>query len=723
MLSDHETSRHDTGRHDTRSNLGAKPTGNHVSRPENSRPENSRWDKLRWLTARLRAMSLSEIQHRLKTRSIKKQWKRDGAPLATNLPTLPDLERIANLPFYAVGIERDALRAAAGESEIVALLKEADEALEGRWRFFAFADDQSIPIPPDPSATPLTGTFAGAQPIDWHRCDISGLRADPSAFGLDFDYKDFAAVGNVKYTWEKSRHHHTTIFALAYAITGEDHYARAAAYQIQSWLEQNPAPNGINWSSGIEVGVRLIAWTWVFHLLKGHPSWGKWFSKPELWQSIYQHQQYLASFESRGSSANNHLLAELAGLYIAASTWPVFPESQAWAQKAKSELEHEIPLQFFAEGLNKEMGFDYHVFALEIALHPALMAAKRNEPFSPNYLERLEKGIQAIALLRDAKGNHPRFGDSDEGLVAQLGPRRDHNSEGILEVGRRFFSLNYAAPHSGKLPATLLVGTNHAPSKAATSTASTASSFAFKDAGLYSLASSRGTPKEVLVLADAGPLGFLAIAAHGHADTLHFTLNVGGQPVLVDPGTFVYHTDPPWRQAFKSTSYHNTLELDGKDSSEYIAAFLWGQKANSTVHTWEPRNDGGLLIASHDGYTRLPGKPVHTRKFELRDQILEISDTVTGSGTESHTAKLHFHLHPDCKLEQEAPNLWLIRYPTGSARVEFDPRLAISAIKGDERGRRGWYSPRFDAKVKTYVLEASIESSLPLELKTRFEVL
>ena len=708
-----------------------------MSRPEKlgagkSGPENSRWQKLRWLTARLRAMSLSEIQHRLKTRSIKKQWKRDGAPLATNLPTPSDLERIASLPFYAVGLERDALRAAAGESEILALLKEADEALEGRWRFFAFAEDQSIPIPPDPSATPVTGTFAGAQPIDWHRCDISGLRADPNVFGLDFDYKDFKVVGNVKYTWEKSRHHHTTIFALAYAITGEDHYARAAAYQIQSWLEQNPAPNGINWSSGIEVGVRLIAWTWVFHLLKGHPSWNKWFSKPELWQSIYQHQVYLVSFESRGSSANNHLLAELAGLYIAASTWPVFPESQAWAAKAKADLEHEIPLQFFEDGLNKEMGFDYHVFALEIALHPALMAAKRNESFSERYLERLGKGIQANALLRDAKGNHPRYGDSDEGLVAQLGPRRDHNSEGILEVGRRFFGLNYAAPHTGKLPATLLAGPdhrhnhthNHTPSKAA---APTASSFAFKDAGLYSLASSRGTPKEVLVLADAGPLGFLAIAAHGHADALHFTLSVGGQPVIVDPGTFVYHTDPPWRQAFKSTAYHNTLELDGKDSSEYIAAFLWGQKANASVHTWEPRNDGGLLIASHDGYTRLPGKPVHSRKFELRGQILEINDTVSGagsgSGSETRSAKLHFHLHPDCKLEQEAPNLWLIRYPSGSVRVEFDPRLKISATKGDERGRRGWYSPRFDAKVKTYMLEASIETSLPLELKTRFEVL
>jgi Heparinase II/III-like protein/Heparinase II/III N-terminus len=686
-----------------------------------SRPEKSRWEKLRWLTARLRAMSLSEIQHRLKTRSIKKQWKQNGAPLAANLPTLADLERIANLPFYAVGLERDALRAAAGESEIVALLKEADEALEGRWRFFAFADDQSIPIPPDPSATPLTGTFAGAQPIDWHRCDITGLRADPSAFGPDFDYKDFNVVGNVKYIWEKSRHHHTTIFALAYAITGEDHYARAAAYQLRSWLEQNPAPNGINWSSGIEVGVRLIAWTWVFHLLKGHPSWGKWFSKPELWQSIYQHQQYLASFESRGSSANNHLLAELAGLYIAATTWPVFPESQAWAAKAKLELEHEISLQFFEDGLNKEMGFDYHVFALEIALHPALMAAKRNEPFSNNYLERLSKSIQAIALLRDAKGNHPRYGDSDEGLVAQIGPRRDHSSEGILEVGRRFFGLNYAAPHAGKLPATLLVGTSSAAAKPA---APTPSSFAFKDAGLYSLASSRGTPKEVLVLADAGPLGFLAIAAHGHADALHFTLGVGGQPVIVDPGTFVYHTDPPWREAFKSTAYHNTLELDGKDSSEYIAAFLWGQKANASVQTWEPRNDGGLLIASHDGYTRLSGKPVHTRKLELRGQILEINDTVTASGSSgSRTAKLHFHLHPDCKLEQEAPNLWVIRHPGGAVRVEFDPRLNVTATKGDERGRRGWYSPRFDAKVKAYALEASLETTLPLELKTRFEVL
>ena len=664
----------------------------------------SQLDRARWLFARLRAMSPEEIGHRLKTQAVKAKWKREGAPQPARLPNLAELEQAVKLPFFAWPTDANV-----PETEINALLEEAESILRGEWRFFAFADGSAQQV---------------GQGRDWFRCDRTGLRSEPDVFGPDFDYRDASKVGNVKYTWEKSRHHHTTVLALTHALTGEDRYAQAAFIEIHDWLAHNPAPKGLHWSSGIELGVRLIAWAWCFHLLRNHPGWAACFASPEFLTSLYQHQAFLAAFESRGSSANNHLAAEVAGLYIAAMTWPVFPESAGWQRQAKAVLEEQLPLQWFESGLNREMAFDYHLFALEIFLLPLLLGASRGDKFSATqgdafsdtYRERMARAIQVIADLRDVTGHLPRFGDSDEGYTVQLQSRHAERSEWLLEVGRRFFGLPIPPQTNGRLVSHLLLPFE-SPLR---DPVPPPSSFAYEDAGLYVLAANRNTPQEVLVLADAGPLGFLAISAHGHADALNVTLNAGGQPVLIDPGTFVYHTDLPWRKAFKSTRAHNTLELDGQDQSVQAGAFLWSHKANTHASRFEPHADGGLLIASHDGYARLPGKPTHERQVDLRNTILEITDTVTGSGT--HKAALYFHLHADCEALEHTPGVWKITWAAGHALMRFDAQCSVTAHRSEEESKLGWYSPRFDVKVPTWTLRAVLKQALPLTVKTQLEV-
>ncbi len=101
---------------------------------------------------------------------------------------------------------------------------------------------------------------------------------------------------------------------------------------------------------------------------------------------------------------------------------------------------------------------------------------------------------------------------------------------------------------------------------------------------------------------DCGPLGWGSIAAHAHADALSLTLSVDGQPVLVDASTYCYHDEPEWRDALRSTRYHNTVCVDGKDQSEMRGAFLWGARANVTIHRWHTSALADLLCASHDGY-------------------------------------------------------------------------------------------------------------------------
>ena len=129
--------------------------------------------------------------------------------------------------------------------------------------------------------------------------------------------------------------HHLTVLATAFALTGDERYAERAASHLRSWWAQNPFLSGVHWTSGIETGLRLIAWVWVRRLLDGWAGVSRTLRENEVaLAQIWWHQHYLASFRSRGSSANNHVIAEAAGLLVAALAFDWFAESSRWGEEA-----------------------------------------------------------------------------------------------------------------------------------------------------------------------------------------------------------------------------------------------------------------------------------------------------------------------------------------------------------------------------------------------------
>ena len=96
--------------------------------------------------------------------------------------------------------------------------------------------------------------------------------------------------------------------------------------------------------------------------------------------------------------------------------------------------------------------------------------------------------------------------------------------------------------------------------------------------GYYILGDRLDEADETKLIMDAGPLGFLSIAAHGHADCLSLLLSVSGKELLVDPGTYCYHTEREWRDYFRGTAAHNTVRVDGIDQSQIAGAFLGPRK-------------------------------------------------------------------------------------------------------------------------------------------------
>ena len=145
------------------------------------------------------------------------------------------------------------------------------------------------------------------------------------------------------------------------------------------------------------------------------------------------------------------------------------------------------------------------------------------------------------------------------------------------------------------------------------------------------------------MLVDAGPLGYLSIAAHGHADALSLVLNIGDREILIDPGTYSYHTDPAWRRYFRSTLAHNTVGIDGEDQSVQAGNFMWTHHAHARCIEFETGSERQRFIGEHYGYQRLEDPVVHRREivFDSRRQLFEVTDMIRCEG--EHRARRAWH--------------------------------------------------------------------------------
>ncbi len=536
---------------------------------------------LEWYLRRLGRMTPGEVVGRVADR-FNQTTLRLTAHLRqpTVVRTTPFPAPISNLSFHGAD----------------GVLAAADQLLEGRWTVLGLVRADMAPIP------------------DWFLDPVSGMRAPHAVFSHDIEYRDPSRVGSIKQIWELSRHHHLTVLAAAYAITGRAGYADMAAEHLRDWWNRNPLGRGPHWISGIELGIRVISWTWIRRLLAGWPGVEGLFDlNPEFHRQLAWHQWHLARFPSRGSSANNHLLAEAAGQLVAATAFPWFPQSSRWAEQARLLLEREAVAQTFPSGLNRELATDYHGLAMELCLVAAAEADASGEPLSEGFWETLRRMSDALAAVVDVQLHPPRQGDSDDGIALLIDPGQDRWAS-LLATGAALFGATGWWP---ELPGTdlrtwLITGLAEPPPLAADRPSIRPDLFG--DAGLVLLRTSEGETPEIWCRFDAGPHGFLSIAAHAHADALSVEVRHDGVEVLADPGTYTYHSEPEWRSYFRSTRAHNTLELEGLDQSVSGGPFLWIRHADTRLDKFDPTRSAA---ASHEGYSRLEPGRLHHRTVEL----------------------------------------------------------------------------------------------------------
>ncbi|WP_405639000.1 alginate lyase family protein [Streptomyces uncialis] len=619
----------------------------------------------RWYLRRLSRMGPREVGGRAGDAVRRRRW-RSGVP---DSPSVTGARFTSVLPAGTIGaVPPDAAKR---------LVAEADRLMAGHAEWFGVARDDLA----DP---------------DWWYDPKTGRRA-PGGYAFDVPYRSEDAVGDIKQIWEPSRHQYLTVLAAAYALTGDERYAERVAAHLRSWWAANPPLRGVHWISGIELGIRLLSWVWTRRLLDGWPgAAGLFEGNPVALHQIWHHQRWLAAFPSRGSSANNHIIAETAGQFAAACAFDWFPSSARWRADALRSLERHLRSNTFPSGLNRELATEYHGLVLELGLAAVAEADAAEVPVPGSVRLVLLRMTDALAAVVDDRLRPPRQGDSDDGHGLIVDGAGTDRWASLLATGDAVFGrLTWWPEVTGTDVRTpLLAALIRSTPPAVTRPASRPARFA--DAGLTIL---RG-PAGIWCRCDGGPHGFLSIAAHAHADALSVEVRHDGVDVLADPGTYCYHGQPEWRQYFRSTLGHNTLELDGADQSVSGGPFLWTRQARSRVLATETGDtaDAGVArwCAEHDGYQG----SVHRRRVELTGagQELRITDEVSGP---RKAARLAFHLGPAITADlvgNRAQLTWTRDGEDRSAVLDLPGELSWRAHRGETGPPLGWYSAGFGRK-------------------------
>ena len=155
--------------------------------------------------------------------------------------------------------------------------------------------------------------------------------------------------------------------------------------------------------------------------------------------------------------------------------------------------------------------------------------------------------------------------------------------------------------------------------------------------------------------------------------------------------------------------------MDNQDQSVQAGPFLWKHKARSTVHTWQPFADGGLLEASHDGYERLG--VLHRRRITLQDRTLQVLDYLEGKNM--HDIALFWHAAPECQIAVNGHRAILAN---GSVVVtmQLPSELKPDLVRGGDP--LGWYSPRFGVRVETSTVVCRARLKMPCVLETHISI-
>jgi uncharacterized heparinase superfamily protein len=436
-------------------------------------------------------------------------------------------------------------------------------------------------------------------------------------------------------------------------LNAEGAYDRTAWHSalMQRWVAENPPTFGNGWEP-YPTSLRIV--NWVKWALAGNTL------PTSCVQSLATQTRWLCK-RLEVHLLGNHLFANakalvFAGLYFEG------PEAGQWLAKGLSILAPELHEQVLADGGNFERSPMYHAIFLGDMLDLLNIAGA--------YTNHVPKKL--VVTWRDAS---LRMLDWLLGMTHPDGQIALFNDAAFGIAATADELANYA----GRVLGIEAVLSGLPRRRALENSKSGLHLSQWADSGYIRLQCA-----DAAALLDVAPIGPDYLPGHAHADTLSFELSVLGQRVIVNGGTSRYGLGPE-RQRERQTVNHSTVEIDGQSSSEVWCGFRVARRAYPFNLVVSQGVDVLSVACSHDGYKRLPGKPVHRRNWEFSSSHLVVADSVLGGGL---PAVSRYILHPDVSVDRVAVDSFQLRLANG--RLIF-----VTISKGTGRLERASYASEF----------------------------
>lgn len=435
---------------------------------------------------------------------------------------------------------------------------------------------------------------------------------------------------------------------------------------VRRWISENPPTKGNGWEP-YPVSLRVVNWI-------------KWDLRFRVLDQAAIHSVALQLRWLRRRLEyhilGNHLLANakaliFGGLYFEA------PEADEWLSTGWKILDRQIAEQVLKDGGHFERSPMYHMIVLEDLLDVFNILKVYGRIVPEHWLHTAIRMFEWADVMIHPDGQIPFFNDAAFGVAGTLSELRKYAER---------LSVPLSSPRSG--------------------------SIILRESGYIRL--QKG---EAVAFFDAAPIGPDYLPAHGHADTLSLELSLFGRRLLVNSGTSVYGTGPE-RLRQRGTGAHNTIVVDGLDSSEVWGGFRVAGRARPRLVNFDLEE--GFVSAEHDGYFRLPGKPLHRRDVRLTDRRLNVVDIVESKDPyREHQVRGAWHLHPDVRVldlrvSGEA-NVVKLAFPT-----EAGEREAVLTLRGaaDVRVEKSTWHPEFGLAVPNHRIVFEIRDTSPVMCET-----
>jgi hypothetical protein len=557
--------------------------------------------------------------------------------------------------------------------------------------------------------------------IDWHADFKSGKRWEPDLYYKRVRMDDLPGA-DILVPWWLSSFYHLMPLGKAYGLAqyiprsairnpqSVERYATEFMVQVSDWIKKNPYPFGVNWASTTIVSIRLIHWIWGFYFFRQSPVIPDVFWWEYLKQ-LYLHARHIRQNMEWFPVRTNHYLCNLAALLYLGLFFPEFQEASAWKEFAHRELIAEIEHHVYSDGVVHEGSLNYHRFVTEIFLSMLLLGKQHGMEFPQAYVDRSEKGLEFILHHTRPDGTAPRVGDAAPITLQNFGqPDLIGDHRWLLAIGAVVFNRPDFKASAAEPPEALLwlLGREGFSAFEKISTQ--------KSPCVYSVIA-RSFPKggfhiirneKTYLLIRCGPLGMEGVQGHWHYDQLSFELWAEGEPILVDPGWYVYEADVRMLHHFKSTRAHNTVTIDKRNQIAHdLFVFPPLKRRVPKLLKWDVTPEEIFFQGEHLLYADLcdPVRHERTISFKAKDRNLEIRDRIEGNGI--HDLEWNFHFAPKVIVDLHHGGLHL-ETQRFTSEVTFEgtkeTRLTIE---------EDWLASSYGIRTKAAVMRRAWKGQLP----------